>query len=290
MAGKFHYAFCCTIKYPHGSRYEKQIDKPNSGDIMNLFMDPRDAKSYISNSQKARILTEKWTAENIYCIHCKSEHLTKYENNKPVADFYCEYCKQEYELKGKKGAFGNKITAGSYHTMIARINAKTKPDFLGIEYTSDFKIRNFFVIPKHFFVPTIIEKRPPLHSSAQRAGWIGCNILLSSIPMSGRIFLVKEGNEISHSIVRAQVENVNLLKTMNMNKRAWTIDIMFCIEKIGLRHFTLSDIYNFESYLQDRHPNNKHVRDKIRQQIQILRDHGYIEFLGKGHYKLLPSI
>ena len=71
MAGKFHYAFCCTIKYPHGSRYEKQIDKPNSGDIMNLFMDPRDAKSYISNSQKARILTEKWTAENIYCITIK---------------------------------------------------------------------------------------------------------------------------------------------------------------------------------------------------------------------------
>ena len=60
--------------------------------------------------------------------------------------------------------------------------------------------------------------------------------------MSGRIFLVKEGNEISHSIVRAQVENVNLLKTMNMNKRAWTIDIMFCIEKIGLRHFTLGYI------------------------------------------------
>jgi type II restriction enzyme len=30
------------------------------------------------------------------------------------------------------------------------------------------------------------------------------------------------------------------------------------------------------------HPNNAHVRDKIRQQLQILRDIGLLDFLGSG--------
>jgi len=34
------------------------------------------------------------------------------------------------------------------------------------------------------------------------------------------------------------------------------------------------------------HPNNAHVRDKIRQQLQVLRDLGLLEFLGSGSYRL----
>jgi len=31
---------------------------------------------------------------------------------------------------------------------------------------------------------------------------------------------------------------------------------------------------------------NAHVRDKIRQQLQVLRDLGLLEFLGSGSYRL----
>jgi type II restriction enzyme len=31
---------------------------------------------------------------------------------------------------------------------------------------------------------------------------------------------------------------------------------------------------------------NRHVRDKIRQQMQILRDMGLLEFLARGTYRL----
>jgi type II restriction enzyme len=34
------------------------------------------------------------------------------------------------------------------------------------------------------------------------------------------------------------------------------------------------------------HPNNAHVRDKIRQQLQVLRDLGLLTFLGSGSYRL----
>jgi type II restriction enzyme len=35
------------------------------------------------------------------------------------------------------------------------------------------------------------------------------------------------------------------------------------------------------------HPENRHVRDKLRQQLQVLRDLGLIEFLGRGRYRRL---
>jgi len=63
-----------------------------------LFLDTKLWLQYKSNSQKARVMTEFWTWENIFCPNC-GEKLFRYDNNKPVADFYCETCKEDYELK-----------------------------------------------------------------------------------------------------------------------------------------------------------------------------------------------
>jgi len=50
--------------------------------------------------------------------------------------------------------------------------------------------------------------------------------------------------------------------------------------------FALDDIYAKEGALQNRFPNNRHVRDKIRQVLQQLRDTGLVNFLGGGEYEL----
>ncbi|MFH0815076.1 MAG: hypothetical protein V1902_03330 [Candidatus Falkowbacteria bacterium] len=50
--------------------------------------------------------------------------------------------------------------------------------------------------------------------------------------------------------------------------------------------FTLDEIYNFENILGKKHPCNKHIKDKIRQQLQFLRDKGYLDFVSYGHYRL----
>jgi hypothetical protein len=34
------------------------------------------------------------------------------------------------------------------------------------------------------------------------------------------------------------------------------------------------------------YPLNQHIKEKIRQKLQILRAHGYLEFLGRGIYRL----
>jgi len=58
-----------------------------------------------------------------------------------------------------------------------------------------------------------------------------------------------------------------------------------CIDLIKKETFTLAEIYKFERKLKEKHPNNNFIRDKIRQQLQVLRDKGIINFVGNGNYK-----
>jgi hypothetical protein len=42
----------------------------------------------------------------------------------------------------------------------------------------------------------------------------------------------------------------------------------------------------FTRELEKLHPDNRHVRDKIRQQLQVLRDTGLLIHLGRGEWRL----
>lgn len=246
------------------------------------------ADSYNNNSQKIRVLTENWVNEFIYCPNCGS-NVSEYENNRPVADFFCSHCKEDYELKSKKDTIGNKIVDGAYSTMIKRLKSDTNPNFFFLNYEKDsYNILNFIVIPKHFFTPEVIEKRKPLASTAKRAGWVGCNILLNTVPNSGKIFYIKDGKEKSKSEILENWNKTTFLKeTSNLKAKGWLLDIIRCIEKINKSDFTLSDIYYFENYLKIKHPDNNNIQAKIRQQLQILRDKQYLKFESRGKYKLI---
>lgn len=61
-----------------------------------------------------------------------------------------------------------------------------------------------------------------------------------------------------------------------------------CINKIEEENFSLGQVYAFENVLAEKHPDNHHIRDKIRQQLQLLRDKGIIEFNGRGKYSKIP--
>ncbi len=77
-------------------------------------------EGYHSTSQKIRVMSENWLYHNVYCVKCGKD-LNHFENNKPVADFYCENCKEEFELKSSKSKLGKIIVDGAYGTMIERI-------------------------------------------------------------------------------------------------------------------------------------------------------------------------
>ena len=245
------------------------------------------ANSYNNNSQKIRVLSENWVNKYIYCPNCGS-NISEYENNRPVADFYCLKCNEDYELKSKKDKIGKKIVDGAYSTMIERLQSNSNPNFFFLNYDKNsFNVINFMVIPKHFFIPEIIEKRKPLSPKAKRAGWVGCNILLETIPESGKIFYIKNGKEESKNKILDDWNRTSFLKqSTDLKSKGWLLDIIKCIEKINKNSFRLSDIYQFEEYLKLKHPKNNNIQAKIRQQLQILRDKEYLEFESRGKYKL----
>lgn len=254
---------------------------------MKLLLKTNLDNKYKSQSQKIRILTEKWVEEQIYCPNCGCVGVDKYENNKPVADFYCKKCSEDYELKSKKGKVGKVVPAGAYSRMIERINSPTKPNFFFMGYLESLYVNDFFVVPKHFFVSGIIEKRKPLKETARRAGWVGSNILFSKIPNSGQIFYIENGKEINKKDVLEKWQKTLFLKQIKKSDaKGWILDIMNCIDCLNKKDFTLQDIYGFESDLKSIHPENKHIKDKIRQQLQFLRDKEYLDFIGPGMYRL----
>ncbi len=255
---------------------------------MKLTFDQQLATNYKSLSQKVRVLTEQWVDNSIFCPNCGQLDIDKYPNNQPVADFYCSNCREEYELKSKQSAIGTKVLDGAYRTMLERLTSSNNPNFFLLNYDlSNFSVMNFFVIPKHFFVPETIEKRKPLASTARRAGWVGCNILLNSIPQTGKIFFVRNRQvEPKEKVLAEWKKTLFLREEKEVSAKGWLLDVMRSIEKLGKIEFTLDDVYAFENELSKLHPENKHIKDKVRQQLQALRDKGYIDFVSRGYYHL----
>lgn len=246
-------------------------------------------KNYKSASQKARVLTEQWVDNSVFCPNCGHLEIDRYSNNKPVADFFCSNCREDYELKSKQNIFGAKIVDGAYRTMLKRLMSSNNPNFFLLNYDPvGLEVVNFFVIPKHFFVPEIIEKRKPLAPTARRPRWVGCNIILRSIPESGKIFFVKNRQVESKEKVLAEWKKTLFLREeKEVSAKGWLLDIMRSIEKLGRREFALDDVYAFENELSKLHPGNRHIKDKIRQQLQVLRDKGYLDFVSRGYYRFM---
>jgi type II restriction enzyme len=253
---------------------------------MNLQLNSSLAQGYRSSSQIAQVITERWVEKNSFCPCCGKIKLERFENNQPVADFYCSDCNAEYELKSKKDSFALKIVDGAYDSMIKRINSENNPHFFFLSYSSaNLQVNNFLVIPNHYFTNDIIERRPPLSKTARRAGWVGCNILLQNVPSSGKIFLVKNQKIESRTRVLENWSKTSFLAQQKIERRGWTIEVMKIIENFSYAKFELKDVYMFEDILKEKFPQNTFIKPKIRQQLQILRDKGIIKFHGRGVYQ-----
>ena len=253
---------------------------------MELSLNLSYAEGYKSKSQIARVITETWVSQNAYCPHCGCETLAKNVNNSPVLDFHCPVCSQGFELKSKSGKYGRKIVDGEYSAMISRITSSTNPDFFFLNYQLDNnKVTDFLLVPKQFITESVIEKRTPLSSTARRAGWTGCNILIERIPVDGMIFIVKDSVISQKNEVISKLKHTEFLTQIDSKRRGWIVDIMRCVDTLENDEFRLSELYEFEEELKSLHPNNNHIQAKIRLQLQFLRDIGYVEFCGRGYYR-----
>ena len=71
------------------------------------------------------------------------------------------------------------------------------------------------------------------------------------------------------------------------NLSPWKRDVFECLLAIDNDVFSLDDVYSFEERLGQLHSKNRHVKAKIRQQLQYLRKLGLVEFTRPGLYKKL---
>ncbi len=243
--------------------------------------------TYKSQSQLARVLTEKWFLDNGYCPACPSDVLTQTPNNEKVVDFVCPECASKYQLKAKSHHIGKSVANGAYQPKIDMIRAGTAPNWFFMEYEKKgWTVESVMLVPAHFVTPEIIQKRNPLKPTALRHGWVGSNVLIGRLPLDARIYLVRDSEEIPHAHVREEWKRFAFLKSQSLESKGWLSDVLAVVRSLP-REFALADAYAFEGKLAKLHPGNKHVRPKIRQQLQILRDNGVLEFVAPGRYRCM---
>ena len=254
---------------------------------MNLRLPTAGLDRYKSASQRARVGTESWGAANFFCPACESPQLRSSPQGTAAIDYFCPLCDSPYQLKSQSKPFGSKIVDAAYSEMKRAILEDRTPNLFVLHYDLDtWAVRTVLLVPHFAFALSAVERRKPLAATARRAGWIGCNILLDKIPVHARIPIVSEGTPHTPREVRGSYNRLRPLEKLQVEKRGWTLDVLQVVQSLGKLEFTLADVYAHAEKLAKLHPNNAHIRDKIRQQLQVLRDLGLLEFRGGGSYTL----
>ena len=255
---------------------------------MDLGLDRSLAAAYQSKAQVARVVTEDWVGRELYCPSCTSDSLTRSLTGRAVVDFSCDSCSETFQLKSRSKPFRSRVLDSAYGPMIESVAKSQAPSFLFLQYScSEWRVREVFLVPHFFMSPSAIEKRRPLRASAQRAGWIGCNILLDALPVDARIAVVRDGRPRLPEQVRDAWRMFSFMRGAAPESRGWMADVLACVRELGEQEFSLTEMYAFEGRLRHMHRDNRNIRPKIRQQLQVLRDHGALEFLGRGRYRVL---
>jgi len=237
------------------------------------------ADRYTSQAQRSRILSEAWFRSNAYCLACDSDNLSATAANTKATDFICPTCDQNYELKAFRTKPTRTLVDGAYSALMARIQNGSVPTLMMLERNQNWEIQSLIAIHHLFLTPNVVEQRKPLSKTARRAGWIGCNIRLDRIASDAKISIISSGKPNNPEIVRDAFKRFENLKVVAPTTRVWTTLTLAIVRGLQTRSFSLKDVYNKEDEFADVYPTNKNIRPKIRQQLQVLRDLGYLEFL-----------
>src|SRR5271157_1754917 len=251
---------------------------------MNLDCDVSLAAAYKSRSQIARVLSEDWCGRELYCPACPAGHLYSTAANTKAIDFHCRGCGQLFQLKSSSKWDQQRIVDAAYAAMLMSIKSGRNPNLMILQYGLNWTIENLLLVPRFFFTESVIEKRNPLGEQARRAGWVGCNILLSRIPADGKINVIANGMVRRPAKVRHEYKRMSSLAQLGIQARGWTLDVLNTVRQLGREEFSLQEVYACEKELQSLHPQNRNVRPKIRQQLQVLRDMRVLEFGAPGQY------
>lgn len=254
---------------------------------MKLLMSDSCAFGLKSKSQIARRITEGWASENLYCVSCDSNCVQPTPHNTQAVDLRCPGCSAGFQLKAGLTWNERRIPDAGYNAMMRALASDCVPNLLVMQYSTDWRVKNLMMVPSFFFTPAAVERRKPLAATARRAGWIGCNILLSEIADIGKIRVISNGEIVNASEVRKQYAEIRPLAAVDVRLRGWTLDVLRLLKAKTADHFSIAEAYELGPELAELYPKNKNIKAKIRQQLQVLRDLRFLRFLGSGEYELL---
>ncbi len=254
---------------------------------MELNCDLSAAIGYTSPLQISRVLSEAWFRRNGFCLACECETLEPTANNTRACDFVCGSCSGSYELKTFRRKPAKRLIDGAYGALVSRLRCGSPPTLMLLERSSDWNIAGLTAIHPQFLTPEIVEERKPLSLTARRAGWVGCNIRLDLMGSDAEIEIIKGGVLRPRESVREQFQRFNRLREVPIERRSWTTLTLSVLRALHRPEFSLAEVYDRERFFSSVYPNNQNVRAKVRQQLQVLRDLGYLKFCGAGTYRLL---
>ena len=263
------------------------LDLPRKAREVLLECDVAAAVGYTSQSQISRVLSEKWFRENGYCLSCDNDQLSQTPVNTKASDFFCRVCNESYELKAFRSRPVRTLVDGAYGSLMSRIQSESVPTLMLLERSDDWQVQGLTAIHHLFLTAEVVEKRKPLSQAARRAGWIGCNIRLDLIVPDAKIQVIRDGQPADQGLVRESFRRFNRLRELPPKSRGWANLTLRIVRSLHASEFALSDVYGMEQSFATSYPENNNIRAKVRQQLQVLRDLGYIEFRGPGRYRLL---
>jgi hypothetical protein len=167
------------LRFLRPGRYQRTDAEPAFSPLIDLSLTTR----FVSSAQATRVALETWASFNLYCLNCESDALDRLRDNTPVADFKCFVCDRTYQLKGKNGRFGPRVTGAAYRPTVDAIRNRRMPEYILVEFDTRFGTVVFVdTIPGRLVTKERVEARKPLSATARRAGWQGCSILIYGLP------------------------------------------------------------------------------------------------------------
>jgi type II restriction enzyme len=254
---------------------------------MNLAMPGHLAERFTSEAQRTREISETWGEENLFCAACPSPRLQRLPGSTKGKDFVCPKCEVYYQLKAHRSTLGNRVADGQYDAMMSLLSSNARPHFLLMQYQrADWSVLNLVLVPSFLLPPSSIHRRKPTWPKGRNKPWVGCDVMLDRVPPQGRISLIANRQIFSPKAVRSDLQQLSVLQKGKFESRGWKLEILRVVTSLGKAEFTNHDVYAHESELAAIFPHNSNIQEKIRQQLQYLRNSGFLEHVSSGHWKV----
>jgi len=254
---------------------------------MNLVCNAEDAVGLSSGRQRARRITEAWFAREGFCLNCTSSNLEATSAGTIARDFVCPVCAEPYELKASAQSHINLVQDGGFYAMMGRIAVQEAPTLMLLQYSPTWMVERLTAVSSVFFTPEVVRRRVKPHTRKSGASYLMCDLDLTVIPPDGKIVVVSGAALRPETQARAAFARSKRFADIPVEGRGWAGLVLSAVRAIGKQEFTLAEVYAHEAAMHAVYPENTHVRPKIRQQLQVLRDLGYLEFGERGEYKVL---